>query len=107
MANNSGDASQRSSINSNNNGTGSKDTEIMVANNDHPTATVSHSIPPSHSRSNSTIVTTSPAEAAGSSSSEKDPESGLPVVQEKTADEILAQTVETLPLRQLLPAFFG
>ncbi|KAF8937287.1 major facilitator superfamily domain-containing protein [Dissophora ornata] len=36
-----------------------------------------------------------------------DPESGLPVAQEKTVGEILAQTVETLPLRQLLPAFLG
>ncbi|KAG0048672.1 hypothetical protein BGZ83_006411 [Gryganskiella cystojenkinii] len=36
-----------------------------------------------------------------------DPESGVPVVEEKTAEEILAQVVETLPFRQLAPAFLG
>ncbi|KAG0006914.1 hypothetical protein BGZ65_001877 [Modicella reniformis] len=70
-----------------------------------------------HSQSNSTIVTpvitpssTSAAAVAGLATFDEknvDPESGMPVAQEKTADEILAQTVETLPLRQLLPAFLG
>ncbi|KAF9926781.1 hypothetical protein FBU30_003692 [Linnemannia zychae] len=37
-----------------------------------------------------------------------DPESGLPTGEiEKTSEEILAQTVETLPLRELAPAFLG
>ncbi|KAG0291872.1 hypothetical protein BGZ96_004774 [Linnemannia gamsii] len=37
-----------------------------------------------------------------------DPESGLPTGEvEKTSEEILAQVVETLPLRQLAPAFLG
>lgn len=82
----------------------------------------------SRSRSNSTVVTPAtislfsgagPAMAGEASSSSEnkdlaispnekiDPESGLPAIQEQTADEILAQTVETLPLRQLLPAFLG
>lgn len=40
-----------------------------------------------------------------------DIESGLPTAtdteQEQTADEILAKEVETLPMRQLAPAFLG
>ncbi|KAG0320946.1 hypothetical protein BGZ99_004229 [Dissophora globulifera] len=36
-----------------------------------------------------------------------DIESGVPVVVEKTAEQILLQEVETLPMRQLLPAFLG
>ncbi|KAG0300816.1 hypothetical protein BGZ98_008844 [Dissophora globulifera] len=36
-----------------------------------------------------------------------DPESGLPVVDGKTEEEIFSQTVETLPMRQLMPAFLG
>ncbi|KAG0326143.1 hypothetical protein BGZ99_010048 [Dissophora globulifera] len=36
-----------------------------------------------------------------------DPESGLPVVDGKTEEEIFSQIVETLPMRQLMPAFLG
>ncbi|KAG0296631.1 hypothetical protein BGZ98_000875 [Dissophora globulifera] len=36
-----------------------------------------------------------------------DIESGVTVVMEKTAEQILLQEVETLPMRQLLPAFLG
>ncbi|KAG0011486.1 hypothetical protein BGZ81_002148, partial [Podila clonocystis] len=40
-----------------------------------------------------------------------DIESGMPTAtdseQEQTADEILAKEVETLPMRQLAPAFLG
>ncbi|KAG0278195.1 hypothetical protein BGZ95_004508 [Linnemannia exigua] len=37
-----------------------------------------------------------------------DPESGLPIAEiEKTSEQILAETVETLPIRQLAPAFLG
>ncbi|KAF9127494.1 hypothetical protein BGW39_005828 [Mortierella sp. 14UC] len=41
-------------------------------------------------------------------SSPVDPESGLSTAEvEKTSEQILAETVETLPLRQLAPAFLG
>ncbi|KAG0240117.1 major facilitator superfamily domain-containing protein [Mortierella sp. GBAus27b] len=36
-----------------------------------------------------------------------DIESGLPAQEEKTEDQILAQEVQTLPMRQLVPAFIG
>ncbi|KAF8923988.1 hypothetical protein BGZ58_002312 [Dissophora ornata] len=36
-----------------------------------------------------------------------DIESGVSTVEEKTAEQILSQEVETLPMRQLLPAFLG
>lgn len=72
---------------------------------------------PSRTDSSSTItpaVATSPtapssSPAAPSSEIKKavDPESGVPAVEEKTAEEILAQVVETLPMRQLAPAFLG
>ncbi|KAF9108675.1 hypothetical protein BGX27_008259 [Mortierella sp. AM989] len=36
-----------------------------------------------------------------------DIESGIPSNEEKTSDQILSQEVQTLPMRQLLPAFLG
>ncbi|KAG0379097.1 hypothetical protein BGX24_001767 [Mortierella sp. AD032] len=44
----------------------------------------------------------------GTDTTPVDPESGLPIAEvEKTSEQILAETVETLPLRQLAPAFLG
>ncbi|KAF9357617.1 hypothetical protein BGX26_003408 [Mortierella sp. AD094] len=41
------------------------------------------------------------------SKDEVDIESGVPKNEEKTSDQILSQEVQTLPMRQLIPAFLG
>ncbi|KAG0198434.1 hypothetical protein BGX28_008162 [Mortierella sp. GBA30] len=78
--------------------------------------TASHTFTHNHSPSQtSTTTVTSPpvsidrktTEADVSADLKVDPESQMPVVKEQTADEILAQVVETLPMRQLAPAFLG
>ncbi|GJJ78783.1 hypothetical protein EMPS_11142 [Entomortierella parvispora] len=55
----------------------------------------------------STAPSSSPIAASSKVESAVDPESGVPAVEKKTAEEILAQVVETLPMRQLAPAFLG
>ncbi|KAG0267262.1 hypothetical protein BG011_007673 [Mortierella polycephala] len=78
------------------------------------TPVLDHTRRPSQS-STATIATSLPSPinkdtVVDNDSAEKnkvDPESGMAVVQEQTAEEILAQEVKTLPMRQLAPAFLG
>ncbi|KAG0059614.1 hypothetical protein BGZ89_000258 [Linnemannia elongata] len=84
-----------------------------------PTAVIpSHALTHTHNNpsqsSTTTITVIAPPQNADDLMKQKDtttpvdPESGLPTAEvEKTSDEILAQVVETLPLRQLAPAFLG
>ncbi|KAF9289368.1 hypothetical protein BGZ68_009482 [Mortierella alpina] len=76
-----------------------------------PSRPLPHNRAPSQS-STVTVTTPSPSsdkktDAQATVDEKVDPESQEPVAKEQTADEILAQVVKTLPMRQLAPAFLG